>query len=426
MKRAAWPHIRQQVAVAVLCTAFAATTAMPAENVVLAWNDTALALIRQDRLAPPRAARALAMMHLSLLGALQNPGRIAPARERAVGNDFHDAAAATAAHDVLLGLFPTDAEACDRAWELSLATIPAGVDKTTGIDFGHRVGAGMLARRAHDGADRVVNYVPVDQPGRWRPTPPLFQPALLPQWGQVVPFTLREGQQFRRRGAPMLGSADYAAALNEVKAIGARESRTRSADQTEIALFWADGAGTATPPGHWNVIAREVAARTKLSREESALLFAMLNTALADAAIVAWDMKYDTDLWRPITAIRLADTDGNPATEADPSWTPLIATPPFPTYTSGHSTFSGAAARLLARFVGGDDFPFVSRSDGLPGVLRSFGSFSQAADEAGRSRVYGGIHFEFDNSDGLATGRALGDWVWERFGSPTLEAHDTR
>jgi hypothetical protein len=196
-----------------------------------------------------------------------------------------------------------------------------------------------------------------------------------------------------------------------VKALGAAVGSSRTADQSEIALFWADGAGTETPPGHWNHIAQDVAATRGLSLKENARLFALLNIALADAGICAWDAKYTYSNWRPVTAIRAGDTDGNSATAPDVTWSSFIATPPFPDYVSGHSTFSAAAAAVLALFFGTDNVAFITGSDALPGVSRSFPSFSAAAAEAALSRIYGGIHYRFASQDGLTAGTQIGRWT---------------
>jgi membrane-associated phospholipid phosphatase len=233
----------------------------------------------------------------------------------------------------------------------------------------------------------------------------------LPEWGYVAPFAIRKGTQYQPPGPPALSSAAYAQALNEVKALGGKDSRARTEDQTQIAHFWADLAGTSTPPGHWNLIAQEIARQRGTSLAENARLFALLNVCLADAGILCWVIKFTYDYWRPITAIQRADVDDNPSTEPDPNWQPLLETPPFPSYTSGHSTFSGAGAAALASFFGTDTIPFASTSEGLPGVRRSFPGFWAAAQEAGMSRIYGGIHYQFDNTDGLAVGRALALYV---------------
>ena len=234
--------------------------------------------------------------------------------------------------------------------------------------------------------------------------------ALLPQWPFVTPFALAHPSQFRTAGPPPLTGAAYAADLDEVRRLGRVDSAERTPEQTLIARFWADGAGTATPPGHWNQIARDVSRQRDTGLYENARTFALLNIALADAGISSWDAKYFHGLWRPIMAIREADRDGNPATAPDPGWSPLLATPPFPSYTSTHSTFSAAGAAVLSS-VFGPETAFTTATDDLPGVIRGFGSFASAAAEAGRSRIYGGIHFEFDNRDGLAAGAAVGQYV---------------
>jgi membrane-associated phospholipid phosphatase len=215
-----------------------------------------------------------------------------------------------------------------------------------------------------------------------------------------------------------LSSETYTADYKEVKALGAAVGSSRTAEQDQIALFWADGAGTETPPGHWNSIAQNVAAARGNTMEQNARLFALLNIAMADAAICAWDTKHFYNFWRPVTAIRNGDTDGNAATIRDPNWSSFLATPPFPDYPSGHSTFSGAASRVLAHFYGTDDIAFTTGSDFLPGVTRSFTSFSAAASEAAISRLYGGIHFRSANEDGLAAGVAIGEWTFTRFLQP--------
>jgi PAP2 superfamily len=207
---------------------------------------------------------------------------------------------------------------------------------------------------------------------------------------------------------PALNSSQYRSDFEQVKALGSATSTRRTADQTVIARFWANGAGTSTPPGHWNQIARVIVRRLGMRVGEEARLFALLNIAMADAAIVAWKTKYQYNYWRPITAIREAEQDGNPATTADPSWTPLLATPPFPEYTSGHSTFSGAAAMVLERITGRRNFLFTATSDDAPGITRNYADFRSAAAESGMSRIYGGIHFWSGNEAGLRSGAEIG------------------
>jgi membrane-associated phospholipid phosphatase len=275
----------------------------------------------------------------------------------------------------------------------------------------------ILAWRATDGSTATVEPPGGSEPpdiGEWRPTPTGFAPYLFPQWRFVTPFAIPSSSFFRPKGPPALNGARYAADYNEVKAIGKSDSTTRTDEQTDIALSWADGAGTVTPPGDWNLIAQEVAGE---NMRQNARLFALLNVTMANAAISCWDAKYTYNFWRPVTAIAMGDTDGNPATDGEPwisgepVWLPLIETPPFPDYTSGHSTFSGAAAAVLSLFFGTPNIRFSTTSDALPGVERSFPGFLQAAREAALSRMYSGIHFRSANDDGLAAGLAIGAWT---------------
>ena len=269
----------------------------------------------------------------------------------------------------------------------------------------------ILEWRRRDGADAAVDLPGNSGPGAWQPTPPGFLPYLLPQWAFLMPFALEEPGAVRPPGPPALDSAAWAQDYNEVKELGAATGSTRTPEQSLIAQFWADGAGTETPPGHWNSIARDVSERLDTPLIDKARLFALLNVALADSAICAWDAKYAYAFWRPVTAIRNGDIDGNDDTVADPTWSSFIVTPPFPDYVSGHSTFSGAAATVLALFYRTDDVAFTAASDFLPGVTRDFNSFSTAAEEAALSRLYGGIHYRSANEDGLRAGVAIGAWT---------------
>ena len=332
-----------------------------------------------------------------------------------------------------MSLYPAQAATFDAAYLAELAGIPDQPKnaRKEGVRWGEKVAAKILLARASDGSTNVVPYTPGSGPGAWIPTPrppatpggPELPglPSLLPNWPSVTPFAMTSGSQFRPPGQPALSSSNWAAEFNQTKELGSKTSATRSAEQTDIARFWADGAGTVTPPGHWNVIARDVAAQRGTTLEQNARLFALLNIAVADAAICSWDAKYAYNFWRPITAIRMADTDGNNDTEADSAWTPLLVTPNFPEYTSGHSTFSSAGAAILGGFFGSDAVAFTTLSDDLPGVSRSFNSFSAAAMEAGLSRIYGGIHFMSGNLDGLNAGHQVGQFVLQNFLRPKHE-----
>jgi membrane-associated phospholipid phosphatase len=387
-------------------------------DAVLRWNEAALCAIRTEKTPPPLAARNLAIVHAAIydaVNAVYRTHRSYRVQADAPADTSAEAAAAVAAHRALLALYPKRIDCFDKALDETLADILEGEGKTNGMLLGKDVAERLLAWRRGDRANHRTAYTPGSEPGRWRPTPPGFKVALMPQWPSVTCFCMKTGSQFRPAAPPALDSEAYAASFQEVKLLGAINSTTRSAEQTVIARFWADDAGTATPPGHWNRIAQTVAAARGTTLAENARLFALLNLALADAAIVSWDCKYKFDVWRPFHGIREANPEGNLNTTPDPDWTPLLVTPPFPSYTSGHSTFSGAAAAVLAEFFGTDEVRFTNTSESLPGVTRTFASFSAAAEEAGKSRIYGGIHWEFDNREGLVSGRALGEYVGRRF-----------
>jgi membrane-associated phospholipid phosphatase len=384
------------------------------EDVVLRWNETTLLAIKAEKTPPPAATRHLAMVHGAVYDAVNAVYRTHAVYKTAATppeGTSPEAAAAVAAHRVLVDLYPRQVPLLDAALDASLEGVPDGPGKTAGVRLGQGVAERMLACRANDGSNRRSDYIPGTGPGWWQPTTPDCRPALLPQWRFVTPFAMQGVAQFPAQDPPPLTSPQYTGSFLQVKALGAVNSTLRTRDQTEIAHFWEDGEGTVTPPGHWNRIAQVVSRDRGLCLADNARLFALLNLSLADAAILCWECKYRYSYWRPIHAIRCADRAGNPEISADPCWTPLLKTPPFPSYSSGHSTFSATAAAVLANFFGTDEVPFTTTSEKLPCVRRSYRTFSSAAEEAGWSRVYGGIHWDFDNFEGLRMGRALGDYV---------------
>ena len=379
-------------------------------DVVTDWNNAALDAIRADRTAPPIASRSLAIVHVAIYDAVNGIARthepyLVPSAVSSSASRV--AAASAAAHQTLVSLFPNHTSTFDALHAAILAGIPNGPQKTNGITWGEFVGTQILAARANDGSNAIVQPPGGSGPGVWIPTPPAFLPYLLPQWGFVVPFGMSSSSQFRPPGPPALDSQRYATDYEEVKQLGALVGSTRTEDQTEIALFWADGAGTETPPGHWNSIAQIIAAARGTTLEQDARLFALLNIAMADAAICSWDAKYTYHFWRPVTAIAFAEPQLN--------WMSFIVTPPFPDYTSGHSTFSAAAATVLPLFFGTEDLPFTTGSDFLPGVFRSFSTCQDAAEEAALSRIYGGIHFRSASEDGLQAGSGIGEWTFTHY-----------
>lgn len=408
-------------------------------DVVADWNATMLNAVRDwtglsndpypNRTVHSRpgiAAKNLAMVHTAMFDAANAVvGRYQPYL-RDLPRDPQAspiAAMATAAHRVAEQLY-SDADeipVLDATLAASLALVDEGDAKTRGIQLGEVVAQRMLAAREADGSMSPHNYVPSNLPGRWARTSPDFIPPEIPQWSQVKPFTLDDITSLRVGPPPALDSVEYAAAVDEVMRLGRIDSSERTADQAIIASFWADGPGTATPPGHWNRIASDQLMKRGDDLLDNARALAMLNLAVADAAIAAWDVKYLYDYWRPIHAITQADQDENPLTTSDSTWLPLLRNPPHPSYVSGHSTFSSAAATVLTHLFG-ENVAFSSTTDPQSGLTqrplapeliatRDFTSFEQAADEAGMSRVYGGIHFQFDNSAGQILGSAVGESV---------------
>jgi hypothetical protein len=329
------------------------------------------------------------------------------------------AAVVQAAYATLVRFFPAQADTLGARRKASLAAIASqeGAEHSEsiirGIEWGQQVADDILLWRSMDG------FTPAPPPflggtnvGQWRPTPPAFAPGAGPQFAYMTPWALTSPSQFRPSGPPSLTSAQYATDLAEVQEVGSSASGTRTADQTEIAVFW-----TANTAVSWNRLATLIAGQRHLTLSESARMLALLNVAMADAIIACWEAKYHYVFWRPITAIRLADTDSNPATVAEPSWTPLLVTPAHPEYPAGHSTVSGAATTVLALHFG-DEVTFSLQSEILPGVTRYYSRFSEAADEANEARVYGGMHFRSSTAEGRALGDAIGGFVTETIAQP--------
>jgi len=388
---------------------------------VVEWNRLILDAIRNESTAPPLASRNLAILHASIhdaVNAIQPTYRPYLVAVTAPAGASLEAAVVGAAYECLTKLYPSQSAAFDAAMDDFFANTPPSQSRDDGLMAGEMTAALVLASRSNDGASTTVPYIPSNEPGAWRRTPPFFRPPELPQWPYVTPFAMTHGAQFRPPGPPTLDSAQYAADVNQVKSLGAANSTNRTAEQTLIARFWSDFSNTVTPPGHWNQIAQNVVTNRPTSLIEGARLFALLNIAMADAAISVWDAKYLYNFWRPVTAIQAADTDGNPNTEADPDWLPLLNTPAFPEYVSGHSAFSAAAAAVLSNFYGTDNIAFSASSDTVHGVTRSYNSFAYCAEEIAWSRIYGGIHFYSADIDGLNAGRQIGEYVINGFLKP--------
>jgi hypothetical protein len=402
-----------------------------AANEALDWNAVALDVAVAGGQNPLIHSRTLAMVHLAIHDALNAiDRRYEPYlyEKRSEPGAAPGPAIAAAARDVLAAVLPDYGNPAqrekavgilDKAYVAALAQTPDGPPKNHGVATGQAAAAAMLTARKTDGAMRKPQYTPGTAPGQWRPHPnpvppnppipdaamaPGNMPAMLPQWAEVTPFTMATPWQFRLPGPPALSSEQYARDYNEVKRIGGKTSTDRTPAQAEIARYWYESS-----PAGWSRIARVVAAQRGIDSWDSARLLALVNAGIADGYIAGADTRYLYNFWRPVTAIRAGDTDGNNATAADDTWETYLNTPPLPDYPSTHSVAGGAAAVVLARFFGTDQVPFTMTS-GPPfaGITRSFTRFSQAAQENADSRVFAGIHFRMACQDGVNLGEAIG------------------
>ena len=330
------------------------------------------------------------------------------------------AATAKAAHDVLVNLFPNQVGTIDTIYNNYLTT--HGISPVDpGVAVGETAAAGIIALRANDGRFPPGQdpFVGGTAPGEWRPTesfigsppaPPSFAPMAAPWVANVTPFVLKSGDQYRAAPPPPLDSNEYTKAYNEVKAMGARFNSGRTTDETHLALFWASNYLVV-----WNRVARDVAAAESLNSSDRSRLFALVTMSVADAAITAWDSKVAYNFWRPLTAIRLGNDDGNPDTVGDPTWEPLINTPNYPDHTSGANNATGAATRAMALFFDTDEKTFtVFTTNTTPGIpaSKTFNRFSDAAAEVVDGRIYEGIHFRFADEDARKQGRHVAQWVF--------------
>ncbi len=418
-------------------------------DAVTQWNDVLLDVIRDFGGPPGPIARGGAMMHGAIYDAVNS---VRPSTHRpylvsvpsAPGTSAR-AAIAHAAHDTLVVAFPSEAASIAAARDSLLPSPSASV--TRGKAVGKAAAKAMIEARTGDGAEDMTPYAHGTQPGDWRPTG--SGPAATPNWPGVKPFGIPAGNAFRpprpagyASKIAMLMSSEYAAQFNEVKQLGRSDSVERTPEQTQIAFFWANDVDkTYKPPGQLFAITKTVSEQKGLDLVDNARLFALVAVAMADAAVVSWDAKYETslDLWRPETAIKEASTDGNPATRpyVDPAsgneleWKPLSFdpakgkhfSPPFPAYVSGHATFSAAHAAIMRRFFGTDNVTFTAGTEdpnlpASPPVTRTFNSFTAAALENARSRVYLGVHYQWDGDHGFHAGNSLAEYVYDHVLTP--------
>jgi hypothetical protein len=452
------------------------------DNAVARWNEIAINASGLDhtpvapgehrvfgeQLGPARSSRAMAIVHIAMFDAAN---AIDPKYQsytnisRAPRDTSMDTAVAQAAHDALATLYPSQAPSFDMLLADDLGHINKHGDgsKANGIAVGKRAAAAILTLRIGDGSEHPephmgAEFTPGLQPGQWRQDPIGKSPlALGALWGECKPFVIKTSSQFRAPVPPALASSAYTTAYDEAKSLGGVTSTKRTPEQTQIGIFWAyDGTPSlCAPPRLYNQIAVHIADQMGTSSHvlEFARLLALVNVAMADAGIAIWESKYFYQFWRPVTGIRESDPgtgptglgDGNSKTVGDPTFKPLGApasnlmgpnfTPPFPAYPSGHAGFGGAVFETLRNFYGTDAIPFVFVSDEFNGVTRdnqgnvrpliprSFSSLSQAEEENGQSRIYLGIHWHFDKTEGIAQGRKVADYVFQHAFTPLHDKH---
>jgi hypothetical protein len=411
-----------------LMMSYWATPGLRADDVT-DWNQQMLRAGTVGGSSPLVMSRVAAIVQASVFDAVNGidrkyaPVHVAPAGPASASRR---AAAVEAAYTALVALFPTQKATFDARLAVSLTAIASDPHETSagiasGITWGQTAANGILDWRSTDGfTPPPPQFLGGTSVGEWRPTPPAFASGAGPQFAYMTPWVINAPSQFRPGGPPALTSDRYTADFNETKTMGSISSTTRTSDETIYAWFWA--ASTATYL--WNNLADNLieqdehgggwdsdrGRKHRHSILESARVLALVDLAMADAAIACWEAKYFYVAWRPVTAIPLADTDGNPATIADPNWAPLFATPNHPEYPSGHSTVSGAAAVVLTNFFG-EKRHFIMDNDLMLGVTRSFGSFTEALDEVKNARIFAGIHFRSACDDGQTTGEQVADFV---------------
>jgi hypothetical protein len=390
-------------------------------NPIADWDVIAFEAVDASGQIGPVTAPPITMAHLAMHDALNAiDRRYKPYAYDSVAPDgaSPEAAVAAAAHDVLIAKIPNQKASLNAALASALAAIPDCKAKADGVAVGQAAAAAIIARRAKDGSDIVTPYTPGTKLGIWRPTPPDLDPALGVGFGQVTPFTMTSSTQFAppKPAYFNLTSAEYAADYNKVKSIGGANSKTRTAEQSEIARFWYEPS-----PGVHIRLARDLVVKQKLDLWESARLFALLHLVSSDSLIAGYGAKYRYNFWRPAPAIRNGEYDGNPQTVGDPAWNPYLETPNHPEYLSIHAVVCAGWAEVMARFFGTDQFGFtIASAAPYPGITRSFKSFSQSAQEAADSRIYAGIHFPSSCRDGLVIGRNIGEQAFDNFLQPVI------
>jgi hypothetical protein len=375
-------------------------------EVMATWNAITLKTTAAGPFSPPRETRSLAIISAAVYDAVCSIVRECEpyaVRVEASRQTSIEAAVGAAAHDALVALYPGAVASLNASYDSALAEVPAGRERDLGVAVGQKAAAAVLAMRAQDHASDRVVYTPMPGVGNWAPTPPAFLAALEPGWGGVTPFVLESGDEFRPGPPPAPGSDAYVRDYEEMVTIGAVNSPTRIALQTETARFW-----ISTAPQLWNQVVRQLTLGPGMNPAKAARAYLLLNLAGADAMIAAWDAKFAYGQWRPVTAIRSLTDDGSAATTPDPGWTPLLITPPFPDYPAAHVVYAGAAAQVLDALFGDRHGELLITSPTAGGVTHHYQTFAEIADEVENARVWGGVHWRTSVTVGRAMGREVG------------------
>ena len=381
-------------------------------DAVLDWNTVMLnTLTSQNPFAQARFAAITQLAVFEAVNAITHDYKPYLGTITAPRGASAEAAAVEAAYRVLITYFPGAATSLDAARTASLAAIPDSPAKTAGLIVGENAAAAMIALRSADGSGTPAFYLPTSSsPGQWQLTPSC-SPAggTFLHWRNLTPFGIQRSDQFRSDPPPTLTSNKYTTSYDEVKEVGDINSTERPADRTDVARFYA----LVSPVFTFNPAANQVATARGSTLSENAHTFALLNMAISDAAISVFETKYHYTFWRPETAIRAGGVDGNPNTDPDPGFVPLITTPCFPSYPSAHGTLSNSARAVLEHTFGSGRQSITLSTSALPGVILHYTKFSQITDDISDARVYGGIHFRFDQEAGSRQGRQVGKYVYE-------------
>jgi hypothetical protein len=393
-------------------------------SVVIEWNAQLEATIPAS--AGPTLPRYYSMMHIAMFDAVNSiEGGYTAYRARVPARRYasSEAAAAQAAHDVLVAMLPAQTSAFDALLATHLSKVPQPCAEW-GAQVGRQVARRILEWRATDGWATPQTFSPPALPGVWQPTPPAFAAAAFVQAGDSRPFALPTPYYYLPRRPPALNSQEYADAVNEIKAIGGATSTVRTAEQTILARTWASVGYKELWSAIWNHVPRDLAHSEDLSLIETARLFALVNVSIMDGVQTAQASKFVYQLWRPVHAIQRAGEDLNPQTDADPTWMPLLPTPPYPSYSGNMACIGASAARVLMLYFGANEYDVTATWTGLngnPNVVQNFSNFWEMAEAQAVSREYGGIHYHFDTTASQEACTKVAGYVFANFMRPARD-----